>query len=357
MIVTSEEINAWDTGFRSKFTHSLSGYSGVHLIGSKSMDGSSHLAISTSVVFIESESPRIGFIIKPSPEKNSAYYNIMVTRSFTLNHVHKSLVEQAHFTGVNLESGQSQFEFTNLTEVYHDPFEIPFVGESTVKIGLTLTEDIEIKGTDSRLIVGEVVLVETNEDYVLEDGLLDLGKANDVCASGLNQYSSVKKFKHIPIATKESAPNFKTKKRPDNVVFDEDTQSYNASLLPYGTNIGAPSIQTTDLSTWKSNGVNSFNHVLKSKIENIKEEYHALLEEYEINQMVYKSKYEFEPIIGEVYHLYERDNTNENFLSIISPETWKRKHLGSFKLNSEKVWSKIKNENVRSKETITSINS
>ena len=84
-----------------------------------------------------------------------------------------------------------------------------------------------------------------------------------------------------------------------------------------------------------------FNHVLKSKIERIKAEYELLLDEYAVNELLYNTHCDFEPIIGEVYHLYEKENRDENFLSLIPPHTWKRKHLGSFKLNSDKVWSKV----------------
>ena len=140
----------------------------------------------------------------------------------------------------------------------------------------------------------------------------------------------------------EKLPNFMKKKRPDNVVFDEETQSYNANILPYGTNVGSPSIKTNNLSNWKSRGITSYNHVIKSKIEKIKEEYDLLIEEYETNNILYNAIYEFEPIIGEVYHLYEKDNKDESFLSPIPPQTWRKTHLGSFKLNSEKVWIKVK---------------
>ena len=98
--------------------------------------------------------------------------------------------------------------------------------------------------------------------------------------------------------------------------FDEESQSYNANLLPYGTNVGAPSIGTSNLSRWKTQGVTSFNHVLKSKVEGIKDAYEILVEAYKINELLYNAKYEFEPIIGEVYHLYEKDNRDENFLSL-----------------------------------------
>ena len=36
------------------------------------------------------------------------------------------------------------------------------------------------------------------------------------------------------------------KKKPDNVVFNAEDQKYYAALKPYGTNLGAPIITTTD---------------------------------------------------------------------------------------------------------------
>ncbi|MDB4075716.1 DUF2452 domain-containing protein [Crocinitomicaceae bacterium] len=341
MLVKKEEISSWDSKYRLKFINSLSGYKGVHLIGTKGKKGTTNLAIFNSIVHISSEPARIGFIMRPLTVRRDTYENIIETDSFTINHVHKSFLEQAHFTSANFNSDESEFDFCNLKEEYIENFHAPFVCESTIKFGLKLIEDMEIKESGCRLIVGEVQVISTNKEYIEEDGQLDLEKANDVSVTGLNQYSSVKKLTNISYARKESLPNFNQKKRPDNVVFDEESQSYNANILPYGTNIGAPSINLSSVSVWKSRGINSFNHVLKSKIEGIKDEYETLVKTYELNELIYNAKYSFEPIIGEVYHLYEKDNMDENFLSIIPPHTWKRKHLGSFKLSSEKVWSEI----------------
>ena len=148
------------------------------------------------------------------------------------------------------------------------------------------------------------------------------------------------KFKKIPYARVHELPDFKAKERPDNVVFDEDSQTYNANILPYGTNIGAPSISPTGLTSWKASGITNFNHTFKNKIETLKDDYNKLIEEYDTNQMLYKAKMNFEPIIGKIYHLYLNDKQEEQFLSLIPPQSWDKKHLGSFKLNHEKLWEK-----------------
>jgi len=131
----------------------------------------------------------------------------------------------------------------------------------------------------------------------------------------------------------------KKKKYPDQVVYDEE-KGFNASILPYATNVGAPAIIVEDISGWKSRGVNKVNHQLKAKFEELKEEYQKMISELQWNNLVYSSKFNFEPVIGETYHLYVGNDGNV-FLSLIEPSQWDRECIGSFKLNSEQKWIKI----------------
>ena len=75
--------------------------------------------------------------------------------------------------------------------------------------------------------------------------------------------------------------------------------------------------------------------------DQIKEQYQNLLEQYQYNEILYNSKFGFEPIVGNTYHLYKRKN-KEFFLSILAPEECDFNFSGSFKLNSDKIWIKIK---------------
>ena len=337
------EIMNWEERFRLKFINSISGYKGVHLIGTKDKSDTTNLAIFNSIVHIGSSPPLIGFIMRPLTVERNTYTNIMDTGYYTINHVHRSFLKRAHFTSAKFPVSVSEFDECNLTPEYSNSFFAPFVGESSVKLGLKLKEDIEIEANGTRLIIGEVQEVLIEDDFIEEDGQIDLAKAKDVCVTGLNQYSTVSKTLKIPYARISEVPNFKGKEHPDNVVFDKETQSYNANLLPYGTNIGAPSIQASEVSTWVNTSVNSFNHTFKNKIELIKKEYQSLINEYEINDLLYKANMSFEPIIGKEYHLYFSDKKGENFLSMIPPKSWKMDHLGSFILNNDKTWKKVAN--------------
>lgn len=128
-------------------------------------------------------------------------------------------------------------------------------------------------------------------------------------------------------------------KKPDQIVWSEE-KGYHAAILPYATNVGAPAIVTEDISAWKQRGVNKVNHQLKAKFEELKAEYQQMIEELQWNELVYSAKFNFEPVIGEEYHLYVGDDGNV-FLSLIEPGQWRRECIGSFRLNSEQKWMKI----------------
>ena len=125
-------------------------------------------------------------------------------------------------------------------------------------------------------------------------------------------------------------------KKPDNIVFSEET-GYNANLLPYSTNVGAPVIKMDDVVSWKSRGISNVNKEFENKFNELKIQYLNLMQEYEWNELVYNSKFSFEPVVGEIYHLYNGED-GINFLSLISPQEWNKEHIGTFKLNSDKKW-------------------
>lgn len=132
----------------------------------------------------------------------------------------------------------------------------------------------------------------------------------------------------------------KTKKKPDTVVYNEEIGSYDASLKAYGTNVGAPAIQTNDTVAWKNQNIHKVNKQVKARFDEIKAQYDELMQQYEYNQLIYGAKFNFQPEDGHTYHLYKDDKGN-SFLSIIQPNECKFNHLGSFKLNTDKMWQKI----------------
>lgn len=122
-------------------------------------------------------------------------------------------------------------------------------------------------------------------------------------------------------------------KKPDNV-------ADNPGLLPYGSNVGAPSIKIENIEGWKNPKVIKVNKEFNNRYESLKKQYDELVEEFKWNEIVYNSKFNFEPVIGETYHLYYGQN-GSTFLSLVEPNQWNREHIGSFTLNYDNKWVKI----------------
>ena len=120
----------------------------------------------------------------------------------------------------------------------------------------------------------------------------------------------------------------------------DDNVAKKPNLLPYGSNVGAPSIKPTDISSWKDEKVITTNHYFSSRYDEIKKDYLKLMEEYEWNTLVYNSEFRFKPVMGKVYFLYQKDD-GKLFLSLIEPNEWDKIFIGAFKLISDNRWERM----------------
>lgn len=128
-------------------------------------------------------------------------------------------------------------------------------------------------------------------------------------------------------------------KKPDNIVFNEDTNTYDAYLKPYATNLSSPVIKITDTISWKKQNIYKANNQFKAEYEELKKEYQTLMNKYQYNELVYNARFSFEPIVGKTYHLYRKIG-DDLFLSILAPNECNFNFVGSFILNSDKIWQK-----------------
>jgi len=126
------------------------------------------------------------------------------------------------------------------------------------------------------------------------------------------------------------------KKYPDNIVYDYELDKFDAKNKPYPTSVGAPGFEPIKID--KSSVVTA-NHYFESRLNELKEEYKKLIQEYNWTKLVYEADYSFQPIVGHVYHLYERKN-KMLWLSLIAPNEWKQPFIGSFKLQTDGKWEK-----------------
>ena len=129
-------------------------------------------------------------------------------------------------------------------------------------------------------------------------------------------------------------------KKPDQVVFNEETQQYDAALKPYATGVGAPKITTPDTTAWKNRNIDKVNKQVKARYDELKAQFDALMSQFEYNNLVYQAKFSFEPVVGETYQLY-RNKNGQPFLSIIGPKECSFDFIGSFRLNADTIWEKL----------------
>lgn len=128
------------------------------------------------------------------------------------------------------------------------------------------------------------------------------------------------------------------KKKPDAVVWDEAEEKYLAKLLPYASNLSGPIIEVPNIDAFKKRGVDQVSKQFQAELQELQTQIKSFISRAAETQKVYQAAFKFEPLVGEIYHLYEGEKGN--FLSLVSPSEWNAKHLGSFRLTSDYEWER-----------------
>jgi hypothetical protein len=115
-----------------------------------------------------------------------------------------------------------------------------------------------------------------------------------------------------------------------------------SNALTHGITPNAPaSIKPVDINAWKGKIEPEFKHYFEEKYNHLVRQYEELVDEYNINKLVYESDINFKPLIGNVYYLYEKED-GRRFISILSfNETRWTGYLGAFRLKTQYTWEKI----------------
>ena len=127
------------------------------------------------------------------------------------------------------------------------------------------------------------------------------------------------------------------KKYSDNIVYNEEKGKFDANSKSYPTTLGSQKFEP--ISVDKSDSIKADKY-FKSKLNELTGEYKKLVDEYEWTRLVYKSTYNFQPILGESYHLYHNTYNGKLFLSLIDPNQWDKVYVGTFKLLNNGKWQK-----------------
>ncbi|NND78246.1 MAG: flavin oxidoreductase [Flavobacteriales bacterium] len=198
---------------RLNLVNSISGVKSANLIGTLSSEGCTNLAIISSVVHLGSDPSLLGFIMRPDLKvRRHSYENILENKSYTINHVTRSMVQNAHYTSAKFEADVSEFEMCALTEEYLFGHKAPFVKESAIKMAMEFIEQIKIKANGTVLMIGALQDLVLPEKAMQETGHIDLDKVDAVGISGLNSYYALEKMAQFPYARVNELPNFNSTK-------------------------------------------------------------------------------------------------------------------------------------------------
>ena len=126
-----------------------------------------------------------------------------------------------------------------------------------------------------------------------------------------------------------------------------DRVADNKMTMPYGDNVAAPAITLPDTKDYREVKVKEAQNKLKTRYEELEAEFKKLVETAADNELIYSANISFSPKVGEVYHLYQKED-GEAWVSLIGPEEWGPSRLGydfeflgSFRLATDSVWIRI----------------
>ncbi|WP_445956937.1 flavin reductase family protein [Yeosuana sp.] len=186
---TQKDIDEMHHVYKINLINSCSGYKSANLIGTKSSEGITNVAIFSSVTHIGSAPAILGFFLRPNTVTRNTYDNIRETGYYSINHVHENILMEAHHTSAKYDKTISEFDKTLLEEDYKGNYLVPFVKDAPVQIAMKYIEEYPIKVNNTILVIGEIQDLYLADNLLEPDGFIDLSKANVASINGLDGYT------------------------------------------------------------------------------------------------------------------------------------------------------------------------
>jgi flavin reductase (DIM6/NTAB) family NADH-FMN oxidoreductase RutF len=200
MHFTKKDIEQLERIKRLNLINSIAGIRPANLIGTTNGQNS-NLAIFSSVMHLGSSPALLGFIVRPEADvKRNTFENIKSNACFSINHVPLQKISNAHATSAKFSEVDSEFIHCDFKEQWIDGFGAPFVQESHLKIGLTYLQSIPIEVNNTTLVIGQVEHIIINDQYISQEGYIDLESTQSAGVSGLNSYYQLRKIATFPYA-------------------------------------------------------------------------------------------------------------------------------------------------------------
>lgn len=197
---TSSQLDSLSRFYRGNLINGLTGSKPALLIGTRSVSGTTNLALFSNVIHLGANPALIGLLQRPLTEQSHTYRNITESGYFTVSHIKNEWIDRAHQTSAKYADGESEFLYCGFQEEYHEGFFAPHVNGSSIAMGARFIRDIFLEENDTRLLIAAVEWLHVNDEVLLADGNIDLEKAESVAAGGLERYYSLRFEKQLPYA-------------------------------------------------------------------------------------------------------------------------------------------------------------
>lgn len=129
---------------------------------------------------------------------------------------------------------------------------------------------------------------------------------------------------------------------------DKDKIALNPHSLEYGHSVGGAVIKPIDKGRVKGLAVSAMYeqtdlqlNQIKEQIDLLAQQARAIQQRVDVSEKIYLADCGFKPLIGKIYHLYERSE-EQWVLSMIGPKEWKKEppftFINSVKLLADHTW-------------------
>ncbi len=130
---------------------------------------------------------------------------------------------------------------------------------------------------------------------------------------------------------------------------DRDKTTEHPGLIAYPHTLGSSLVKPEDVGKLKSRALSAMEEQttmqllqIQKQLELLASQANAIQKRVEISKIIYSAALAFEPFIGQVYHLYKKENSYK--LMMIGPDEWGRskrhelEFVNSVKLLSDHTW-------------------
>ena len=121
------------------------------------------------------------------------------------------------------------------------------------------------------------------------------------------------------------------------------------SQAPYAITVSSPKIEPIDKRLLKANAHEAMQHQAQQQIDMLRKQAALLIQQakdiekcLEVSHSIYRANINFEPVVGGVYHLYQKDDGSQ-VLSMVAPYEWGKsmpfaEFLHTVRLLADKTW-------------------